>query len=181
MSNFSWQQLFLCSASKPSTPSVFLIYERPQSLNADEVKPNKVDTHTHNKIRKGHFSPKAPNPEILNSQSRLSAKLLNPSESLEKSADPREARMPQGPQPEVLNDFYEFRFEPVSIPLDAKGFLLTSGHRALGFGLGNIRLRPSNLVDDLRKLINNPAFADAVCPASPEFCDSAGAFDVHQS
>lgn len=35
----------------------------------------------------------------------------------------------------VLNDFYEFRFEPVSIP-------------------------PSNLVDDLRKLINNPAFAD---------------------
>jgi hypothetical protein len=35
----------------------------------------------------------------------------------------------------VLNDFYEFRFEPVSIP-------------------------PSNLVDDLRKLINNPAFSD---------------------
>jgi len=35
----------------------------------------------------------------------------------------------------VLNDFYEFRFEPVSIP-------------------------PSNLVNDLRKLINNPAFAD---------------------
>jgi N-acetylneuraminic acid mutarotase len=35
----------------------------------------------------------------------------------------------------VLNDFYELRFEPVSIP-------------------------PSNLVDDLRKLINNPVFAD---------------------
>merc|ERR1719316_734485 len=35
----------------------------------------------------------------------------------------------------VLNDFYEFRFEPVSIP-------------------------PSNLVSDLRKLINNPTFAD---------------------
>lgn len=35
----------------------------------------------------------------------------------------------------VLNDFYEFRFEPVSIP-------------------------PSNLVDDLRKLINNPSFSD---------------------
>jgi len=35
----------------------------------------------------------------------------------------------------VLNDFYEFRFEPVSVP-------------------------PSNLVDDLRKLINNPAFSD---------------------
>lgn len=35
----------------------------------------------------------------------------------------------------VLNDFYEFRFEPVSIP-------------------------PSNLVNDLRKLINNPTFAD---------------------
>ena len=138
MSNFSWQQLFLCSASKPSTPSVFLIYERPQSLNADEVKPNKVDTHTHNKIRKGHFSPKAPNPEILNSQSRLSAKLLNP-ESLEKSADPREARMPQGPQPEVLNDFYEFRFEPVSIPQGCQeGFFLTgSGHRALGLWAGS--------------------------------------------
>jgi len=35
----------------------------------------------------------------------------------------------------VLNDFYELRFEPVSIP-------------------------PSNLVYDLRKLINNPVFAD---------------------
>jgi len=35
----------------------------------------------------------------------------------------------------VLNDFYEFRFEPVSIP-------------------------PSNLVDDLRKLVNNPSFSD---------------------
>merc|ERR1719499_547820 len=35
----------------------------------------------------------------------------------------------------VLNDFYEFRFEPVSIP-------------------------PSNLVDDLRKLINNPSLSD---------------------
>lgn len=35
----------------------------------------------------------------------------------------------------VLNDFYEFRFEPVSIP-------------------------PSSLVDDLRKLVNNPTFAD---------------------
>jgi len=35
----------------------------------------------------------------------------------------------------VLNDFYEFRFEPVSIP-------------------------PSNLVDDLRKLMNNPCFSD---------------------
>eukprot|EP00928_Gymnodinium_smaydae_P078413 TRINITY_DN6234_c0_g1_i1.p1 TRINITY_DN6234_c0_g1~~TRINITY_DN6234_c0_g1_i1.p1 ORF type:complete len:514 (+),score=105.11 TRINITY_DN6234_c0_g1_i1:148-1689(+) len=35
----------------------------------------------------------------------------------------------------VLNDFYEFRFEPVSIP-------------------------PSNLVDDMRKLYNNPTFAD---------------------
>lgn len=50
--------------------------------------------------------------------------------------------------PEVLNDFYEFRFEPVSVP-------------------------PSNLVDDLRKLINNPAFADAPglrrcpCPSEP--------------
>merc|ERR1712232_1011789 len=37
----------------------------------------------------------------------------------------------------VLNDFYELRFEPVSIP-------------------------PSNLVDDLRKLINNPTFSDVV-------------------
>merc|ERR1719329_1321404 len=35
----------------------------------------------------------------------------------------------------VLNDFYELRFEPVSIP-------------------------PSNLVENLRKLINNPAFSD---------------------
>mmetsp|Transcript_8640 Transcript_8640/g.14792 ORF Transcript_8640/g.14792 Transcript_8640/m.14792 type:complete len:517 (-) Transcript_8640:83-1633(-) len=35
----------------------------------------------------------------------------------------------------VLNDFYELRFEPVSIP-------------------------PSNLIDDLRKLINNPVLAD---------------------
>merc|ERR1719498_1072816 len=35
----------------------------------------------------------------------------------------------------VLNDFYELRFEPVSIP-------------------------PSNLVNDLRKLINNPTFSD---------------------
>merc|ERR1719265_969012 len=35
----------------------------------------------------------------------------------------------------VLNDFYELRFEPVSIP-------------------------PSNLVSDLRKLINNPTFSD---------------------
>eukprot|EP00929_Paragymnodinium_shiwhaense_P010216 TRINITY_DN114758_c0_g1_i1.p1 TRINITY_DN114758_c0_g1~~TRINITY_DN114758_c0_g1_i1.p1 ORF type:complete len:515 (-),score=108.81 TRINITY_DN114758_c0_g1_i1:25-1569(-) len=35
----------------------------------------------------------------------------------------------------VLNDFYELRFEPVTIP-------------------------PSNLVYDLRKLINNPVFAD---------------------
>merc|ERR1719378_871030 len=35
----------------------------------------------------------------------------------------------------VLNDFYELRFEPVSIP-------------------------PSNLVNDLRKLVNNPTFAD---------------------
>jgi hypothetical protein len=35
----------------------------------------------------------------------------------------------------VLNDFYELRFEPVSIP-------------------------PSNLMEDLRKLINNPSFAD---------------------
>merc|ERR1719316_1667414 len=35
----------------------------------------------------------------------------------------------------VLNDFYEFRFEPVSIP-------------------------PSNLVDDLRQLCNNPTFSD---------------------
>eukprot|EP00930_Biecheleria_cincta_P013394 TRINITY_DN11964_c0_g1_i1.p1 TRINITY_DN11964_c0_g1~~TRINITY_DN11964_c0_g1_i1.p1 ORF type:complete len:509 (+),score=49.41 TRINITY_DN11964_c0_g1_i1:181-1707(+) len=35
----------------------------------------------------------------------------------------------------VLNDFYEFRFEPVLIP-------------------------PSNLVEDLRKLISNPMFAD---------------------
>lgn len=35
----------------------------------------------------------------------------------------------------VLNDFYEFRFEPVLIP-------------------------PSVLVDDLRKLINNPQFSD---------------------
>lgn len=35
----------------------------------------------------------------------------------------------------VLNDFYEFRFEPVSIP-------------------------PSNLFDDMRKLVNNPAYSD---------------------
>jgi len=35
----------------------------------------------------------------------------------------------------VLNDFYELRFEPVSIP-------------------------PSNLVTELRKLVNNPMFAD---------------------
>ncbi|CAJ1354757.1 unnamed protein product [Effrenium voratum] len=47
------------------------------------------------------------------------------------SMHPRRARC----SPLVLNDFYEFRFEPVSVP-------------------------PSNLVDDLRKLINNPAFAD---------------------
>lgn len=37
----------------------------------------------------------------------------------------------------VLNDFYEFRFEPVCIP-------------------------PSNLTDDLRKLLNNPEYADVV-------------------
>jgi len=35
----------------------------------------------------------------------------------------------------VLNDFYEFRFEPVSIP-------------------------PSQMVDDLRQLLHNPVFAD---------------------
>jgi len=35
----------------------------------------------------------------------------------------------------VLNDFYEFRFEPVLIP-------------------------PSNLIEDMRKLINNPQFSD---------------------
>lgn len=37
----------------------------------------------------------------------------------------------------VLNDFYEFRFEPLSIP-------------------------PSNLTEDLRKLLNNPTYADVV-------------------
>jgi len=37
----------------------------------------------------------------------------------------------------VLNDFYEFRFEPVLIP-------------------------PSNLVEDMRKLINNPMYSDVV-------------------
>ena len=40
---------------------------------------------------------------------------------------------------------------------------------------GDVRLRPSNLVDDLRKLINNPAFADAVFPASLQLLASGGA------
>ena len=56
----------------------------------------------------------------------------------------------------VLNDFYEFRFEPVSIPPHTECCTV-----ALGRESGAFWLRPSNLVDDLRKLINNPAFADA--------------------
>lgn len=50
----------------------------------------------------------------------------------------------------VLNDFYEFRFEPVSIPA-------------------------SSLVDDLRKLINNPTFADVtfVVEGQPVYANRA--------